>query len=410
MNNTEKTVKRDAEWVMSRHSRSHGLLPIRTVLKKYGNPQDQLQVIQVAGTNGKGSTVNYLKDILIALGYRVGTFTSPHLVHHFDRIRINGEWIPKERFEAYLEEMADDIEDYDLGMFEIDTLISLRWFLEQKVDYAILECGIGGRLSNTNVMKKPVLDVITTIGKDHMNMLGDRIEQIAFEKAGIIMPYSSCAIGFLLPQAENVIRRAAYSRHAGISSPKRFYRDLGPREFAYRNHVYAVQGASYQKHNAALALHSAWLLGLNIFDERAVQAVLTSQWQGRFETVGSDPLTVIDGAHNEEGVQALCASADLLPRPLRIVFSALRDKPGRKMAQMLKEHCDRLYITQFEFYRADSLEDLSVEGAVLCPDWKEAIREAAGCGSEGSVLITGSLYFISEVREYLLKPSGSDGK
>lgn len=402
MKETEKTVKRDAEWVMSRHSRSHGLLPIRTVLKKYGDPQDQMQVIQVAGTNGKGSTVNYLKDILMAAGFRVGTFTSPHLVHHFDRIRIDGKWISEERFNAFLEEMADDIEKHDLGMFEIDTLISLRWFLEQKVDYAILECGIGGRLSNTNVMKKPVLDIITTIGKDHMNMLGDRIEQIAFEKAGIIMPYSTCAVGFLLPEAENVIRRCAFSRHAAISSPKRFYRDLGADQFVYRKNVYAVQGASYQKHNAALALHGAWLLGVDIADSRIIRAVFSSQWQGRFETVGNDPLTVIDGAHNEEGIRALISSAAVLPRPLRIVFSALRDKPGRKMAEMLKDHCDQLYITCFEYYRADSMEDLSVAGAVLCRDWKQAIAEASGCCKGGSVLITGSLYFISEVREYLL--------
>ena len=406
----KKTIKRNAEWVMSRHSRSHGLLPIRTVLEKYGNPQDRMQVIQVAGTNGKGSTVNYLKDILTAMGYKTGTFTSPHLIHHFDRIRINGGWIPEERFNAYLEEMADDIDQYDLGMFEIDTVISLRWFLEQKVDYAILECGIGGRLSNTNVMKKPLLSIITTIGMDHMNMLGDRIEQIAFEKAGIIMPYTSCAVGFLLPEAENVIRITAYGRHAGITSPKRFYRDLGTDQFVYRNHVYTIQGASYQKHNAALAVHSAWLLGIDIADERVIQAVASSQWQGRFETVGTDPLTVIDGAHNEEGIRALCASAAVLPSPLRIVFSALRDKPGRRMASILKEHCDRLYVTRFEYYRADSMEDLAVDGAVLCDDWKEAVAEAEGYCRFGSVLITGSLYFISEVREYLLNRQNHGAK
>lgn len=406
----KEIIKRNAEWVMSRHSRSHGLLPIRTVLEKYGNPQDRMQVIQVAGTNGKGSTVNYLKDILTAMGYKTGTFTSPHLIHHFDRIRINGGWIPEERFNAYLEEMADDIDQYDLGMFEIDTVISLRWFLEQKVDYAILECGIGGRLSNTNVMKKPLLSIITTIGMDHMNMLGDRIEQIAFEKAGIIMPYTSCAVGFLLPEAENVIRRTAYGRHAGITSPKRFYRDLGTDQFVYRNHVYTIQGASYQKHNAALAVHSAWLLGIDIADERVIQAVASSQWQGRFETVGTDPLTVIDGAHNEEGIRALCASAAVLPSPLRIVFSALRDKPGRRMASILKEHCDRLYVTRFEYYRADSMEDLAVDGAVLCDDWKEAVAEAEGYCRGGSVLITGSLYFISEVREYLLNRQNHGAK
>ncbi|MBR3364486.1 MAG: bifunctional folylpolyglutamate synthase/dihydrofolate synthase [Solobacterium sp.] len=405
MSNTDNTVIRNVEWVMARHSRSHGLLPIQTVLKKYGDPQDQLKVIHVAGTNGKGSTVNYLLDILVALGYKTGTFTSPHLEHHCDRIRINGQWIPEERFNAYVEEMKDDIEELDLGMFEIDTLIALRWFLEQKVDYAILECGIGGRLDNTNVMKKPALSIITTIGYDHVKMLGSRIEQIAFEKAGIIMPYTSCAVGFLLPKAENIIRHTAYARHGAVSSAKRWYREKGLHEFVYRNHVYTVQGAAYQKRNAALALHAAWLLGLDIGSEKVKEAVAVSQWKGRFETVSKNPLIVIDGAHNEEGVRALCASAAALPKPLRIVFSALRDKPGRKMAQMLKDSCERLYITHFEFYRADTLDGLSVNGAEIVEDWQEAIRKAVAYSVEGSTLITGSLYFISDVREYLLNAS-----
>ena len=405
MSDNGKNVKRDVEWVMARRSRSHGLLPIRTVLEKYGNPQDRMKVIQVAGTNGKGSTVNYLRDILMSLGYSVGTFTSPHLVHHFDRIRINGEWISEERFNRYVEEMTDDIYEYDLGMFEIDTLISLRWFLEKKVDYAILECGIGGRLSNTNVMKKPELSIITTIGFDHMQMLGSRIQQIAFEKAGIIQPYSPCAIGFLLPEAEEIIRRRAYACHACISSPKRWYRDLGEHAFVYRDQVYAIGGGSYQKHNAALALHSAWLLGMDVSDERVIETIAASEWAGRFETVSENPLIILDGAHNEEGVRALCESVASLPRPLRIVFSALRDKPGRKMAEMLKGCCERLYVTCFEYYRADSLEDLSVEGAVSESDWKKAIGKAVAFAEGGSTVITGSLYFISDVREYLLNAS-----
>lgn len=402
MNHENHPIVRDVNWVMARQSRSHGLLPVRTVLKKYGDPQEQMAVIHVAGTNGKGSTVNYLKDILTALGYRVGTFTSPHLISHFDRIRINDRWIPEERFNAYVEELAEDIDALDLGMFEIDTLISLLWFREEKVDFAILECGIGGRLSNTNVMTKPLLEIITTIGRDHTAMLGERIEQIAFEKAGIIMPSSACAVGFLLPQAETVIRAHAVRRHARISSPKRNYRDLGEGRFVYRGMTYTVQGAAYQKHNAALALHAAWLMGIDIRDQRVIDAVASSQWLGRFETVSKEPMIIIDGAHNEEGIRALCDSLSVLPHPLRIVFSALRDKPGRQMAAMLKKCCDVLYITEFSFYRADRLEDLSVEDARVFADWKEALREAAAYDEAGCTVVTGSLYFVSQVRAYLV--------
>ena len=399
----EKKIKKDAQWVMARTSRSHGLLPVQKVLKKYGDPQDQLKIIHVAGTNGKGSTVNYLKDILMAKGYRVGTFTSPHLEEHYDRIRIDDVWISEERFDAYVEEIADDIEAYDLGMFEIDLIIALRWFEEEGVDYAVIECGIGGRLDNTNIIKSPLVSVITTIGFDHMSLLGERLSQIAFEKAGIIKPYCSCAIGFLDPEAEEVIRMQAYRKHAKISSPASHYRETGRDTFVYRGQEYRIRGGRYQKHNAALALHTAWLLGIDIEDQKVIEAVLDSQWKGRFETVSEKPLIILDGAHNEEGVRALCDSIGDLPHPLRIVFSALKDKPGRHMAEMLKERCDLLYITSFSFYRADTLEDLEVSGAFLYEDWKEAVDSAVSYDEGGCTVITGSLYFISEVRKYLLK-------
>lgn len=132
---------------MARRNRSHGLQPIREACRRAGNPQEKLKVIHVAGTNGKGSTVNYLRTILCEAGYKTGTFTSPHLTAHFDRIRIDDRWIEEDVFNTYLEKHISDIEELDLGMFEIDCLIAFEWFYDQKVDYAIIETGLGGRLT-----------------------------------------------------------------------------------------------------------------------------------------------------------------------------------------------------------------------------------------------------------------------
>lgn len=381
---------------MARKNRCHGLLPLRNACAETGDPQHGLAIVHIAGTNGKGSTTNYLKDILQTQGYRTGTFTSPHLTDHRDRIRINGEWIPKETFQMYLDRFMDVILKYDLGMFEIDLLIALHWMKDEKVDYFLMETGLGGRLDNTNIIDDPVLEVITTVAFDHMNVLGNRIQQIAFEKAGIIKPDSRCVCGHLNRHAESIIRNKAYRRHAAVVFPK-FTEQTGHR-FVMKGNAYEVQGGTYQKKNAALALQAAWMLGVNIADEKVIDAVRKSSWAGRFEYVRKDPDVIIDGAHNEEGINALISSIGEVKKPVTVVFSALKDKPGRKMAALLKQKCDRLIITHFENSRSGDERELLVDGAEVIHDWKEAVSEALK-STEGTVVITGSLYFISLVRE-----------
>lgn len=392
------------EWVMSRHNKNHGLTPIRTILNKAGNPQNKIRIIHVAGTNGKGSTCNYLKDILISQGYKTGMFTSPHLVNHRDRIRINDAWIPHDVFMKYLKRYYEDIVEYDLGMFEIDTLIAYTWFYEEHVDYAIIECGLGGRLDSTNVIEKPVLSVITTIAKDHMQILGDRIEQIAFEKAGIIMPYETCAVGMIDTKALTVIERHAWRIHASVKKMPA-YRNLGKGIFSFMHDTYALSSlAEYQKQNASLALWCSYLLGIDIHSESVKQAVNQSMWAGRFEKVSENPDVYVDGAHNEEGIEALTASAGCLKRPLITVFSALKDKPGMKMAERLQGISDVLIVTSFHNARADTLDDLSPDGAIKEPSYEKAIEKAVRLSDvKGTVLICGSLYFVSIVREMFTK-------
>lgn len=387
------------EWVMQRKNHNHGLTALRKVLNNCGNPQNQIRCIHIAGTNGKGSTTNYLKDILLSQGYRVGMFTSPHLVEHRDRIRINDAWISEEEFHTYLMKHMDEILENDLGMFEIDTLIAYEWFCDKHVDYALIETGLGGRLDSTNLIESPQMCLITSIGFDHMQILGNRIEQIAFEKAGIIMPYTLCLCANVDAKAECIIRRVAYRKHARLLSlPK--CRSIGEKSFVFENDVYHLStSALYQVKNASLALYASKMLGIDIHNEHVKKVVAKSMWKGRFETIQQDPCVILDGAHNTEGVSALCASMQQLQKPVVCVFSALKDKQVHQMAYAIQKHCDVLIVTEFENDRADRVEDLYIAGAIVEKDYLQAIQKAIRLALGGTVVVTGSLYFISKVRE-----------
>lgn len=386
---------------MARKNRRHGLLPLRNALHEAGDPQNALRIIHVTGTNGKGSTVNFLRAILQAHGFCTGTFTSPHLTDHRDRIRINDSWIEKEVFDSYLHEHMELIEKYDLGMFEIDFLIACLWFRDQKTDYAIMEAGLGGRSDSTNVVEHSLLSIITTIGFDHMALLGERISQIAFEKAGIIKENGRCLCGYIDEKLKRVIAMHAYRKHAACSFvPK--YRSSG-KTMTFMDREYTVGSGEYQKKNAALALRAAWMLGVDIRDGKTADAISNAQWKGRFETVCENPRIIIDGAHNEEGIRALCSCFSEFEKPLVIVFSALADKPQKKMISLLQKHASMLIVTHFENERSGDFESLKTDGALFDPDWKSALKTACEHVGSGTIVVTGSLYFVSETREYLMQ-------
>lgn len=394
------TVVRDENWVMARRNPNHGLTPLRTVLRKYGNPQDDLKIIHVAGTNGKGSVCSYMKDVLQALGYKTGMFTSPHLVSHFDRITVNGEWIPAETYRKYLNMCMDDIEKYDLGMFGIAVLIAFLYFRDEKTDYVILECGLGGRLDNTNVISSPLVSVITTIGSDHAALLGTRAQQVAFEKAGIIRHGVPVCVGNVNEHVRRIISLQAQRKQA----PIRFLKPVvsrGEHLFAYDSDTYHIQAdAEYQKENASLALMVLKTLGMDIHSETVKQALDQSVWKGRFEKVSEKPDIYLDGAHNKEGVEALLKNYPSLSHPVVTVFSALKDKPGRMMAGMLAKQSNAMIITSIANGRFDSMESLLVSGAEMIEDENRAVDRAIElAGESGTVVICGSLYFISEIRK-----------
>ena len=393
-------IRYDENWVMRRRNPNHGLEPIRQVLARHGNPQNDLKFIHVAGTNGKGSVCCYIRDVLMAHGYRTGMFTSPHLIHHFDRITIDGKWITKDEYQHILDACIDDIIELNLGMFEIALLIALLHFKKQKIDYVVLECGLGGRLDNTNVIPSPVISVIATIGSDHAALLGNRVQQVAFEKAGIIREHVPVCVGLVSRKARGVIASVANRKHAPITFMKQV-QVTGQNAFKYDHDVYELSSAAfYQKENALLALRVLKSIGIDIHDDATKQALHESSWKGRFEKVGTHPAIYLDGAHNKEGIEALVRNYSGLNRPVITVFSALKDKPGRWMASKLSQVSDELIITSINNGRFDSMDSLSIDGAVMVADENQAVDQAVKlAGENGTVVICGSLYFISDIRK-----------
>ena len=395
---TNKQIEKlDANWVMNRKSRHHGLEPIRQALNDIQNPQNNLKIIHVAGTNGKGSTVNYCKDILMSLGFQVGTFTSPHLEEHYDRIRINGKWIAENRFNTYLNDLYEIIEKYDLGMFEIALLIALVYFNDEKVDYVLLEVGVGGRLDNTNVIENPVLEIITSIGLDHMRILGNRYQQIAYEKAGIIKKRSTVVVsGRVNDTAKRIIQYVAHEKQANCIFS--FYQKRSSHTFEVFNTTYEIQGGSYQKRNAALALYAIHALGFDVTNDVVKEAVYQSKWLGRFEKISDEPLVYVDGAHNVEGMMACVEAMKEVSDHWIGVFAALKDKQTEEMYQILHEACEEVVICEFDNHRIQHIEEYDKQ-AMKIKNYKEAIDYAIK--KDKSVIITGSLYFVSLVRKYL---------
>ena len=385
------------KWIMNRRNNNYSFSHFKEVCEKLGNIQDQLKVIHVAGTDGKGSTVNYLSDLLMSQGFKVGSFTSPHYITHLDRIRVNGRNISDETFLRILNDDYDFFMDNDLSMFEMDYLIMCRYFLEEKVDYAIVEVGLGGRLDSTNVINDPILEIITTIGYDHMDRLGNTLEEICREKCGIIKNDSSVLIGHLDDSCTAIVKQTCESRSSRLYILDE-YEDLGNRKFRFHGYEYELLSyASYQLHNASLALYALEILsdeqGFTIDQNKAEKALKSSLWHCRFEIVHDNPRIILDGAHNIHGIEALCESFDRLDGSKCVIFSALKRKEYRKMIEMIREHCDRLIITTFAYNDAidlDQFKDLEVN-----EDYQDAIENSVK--EYDNILICGSLYFMSEV-------------
>ena len=408
------------EWLHSRiglNFRS-GLGRMQRAVDLLGNPEQTYPIIHVTGTNGKGSTIAFMRELFVAHGKTVGTFTSPHIVSIHDRICINGEPISDTDFIRLADKVKAMeqrlLETHDqLSFFELLTLIALLYFKEQEVDLVLLEVGIGGLLDTTNVVTGEIA-IITSIGLDHQETLGDSLVAIAEQKAGIFKPGKSAVIANLASEAQLVCQRTA--NDLGVS----LYQ--ADQDFSFRNgnfsssladfnHLILGLEGAYQEENAALALQ-AFLLFMaqrnEKVDQEAVRAALqATKWAGRLEAVTEH--IYLDGAHNLPALERL---VEFIQEKIQqgyqpqILFGALKRKDYSGMLTYLTEHLPdiALYVTSFDYQ--GSLEEQDFGDYTSIASYRDFIDNfESSAGEQDLLFVTGSLYFISEVRACLL---GSD--
>lgn len=389
--------------VMQRHGKGCSLEVFQKVLHLVNDPQNKLSVVQIVGTNGKGSTAWYLSSLLQANGLKVGLFTSPHLESHLDRIRINGTWMEEEVFLSYYNTYYDLIETYQLNMFEIDVLFALLYFAQNKVDICILEAGIGGLLDTTNCTKWHELCIITTIDYDHMQYLGSSIQDIAYQKAGIIKDNDLVLIGPLEESAKEVIEKQCRLHRARLVSVQPFEK-IKPHTFLYKDDVYTIASdATYQIQNAAVAIEAYELLGYKIHTKKCKDALAKSFWKGRFETVHKKPRVIVDGAHNMQAIHVLAKELKNVARPISLVFVAMKDKEPIKEVEVFEPIVDEIIVSQLKNER--SFKEMYYKKEYIhCKDFEQALQKAMDHRKhDGTVVVCGSLYAVSKTIEILNK-------
>lgn len=410
-----------------------GLERMEYLLERLGNRHHSLRFIHVAGTNGKGSTCAYLASIYQAAGYRVGRYTSPYIMHFYDRMSINGVDVAEEQLSRYAEQLKPHIAEVaktDIGEpteFEVITLLSILFFLDQKVDLVIWETGLGGRLDATNVVT-PLASVITNVGLDHLLHLGSTIEEIAREKAGItkfrtplITGADEPALSVIANKAEEM-KAPLYILNEDFQYERR-YHSLAGQGFNFTSSNTQVKDLSismlgeHQCKNASLAVQTVLLLDensvINVSEEAIRKGLQQTRWPGRLEIVQKDPLVLLDGAHNPHGANALGAALSELfaEQKLVLVIGILQDKLVPGVLDPVLPFASRIIITAPDTPRAaglknvqEFLRDRVSVPAELVPNVANAVERAKSIVKPSeAVLVTGSLYTISEARQYTSK-------
>ncbi|PFK39742.1 bifunctional folylpolyglutamate synthase/dihydrofolate synthase [Bacillus cereus] len=407
-----------------------GLERMQWILEKLGNPERHIKCVHLAGTNGKGSTLTYMRYMLEAEKYKVGTFTSPYIETFNERIGVNGAPITDKEITELVNMVKPVVEKLDgtnLGEateFEIITVMAICYFGKINFcDIVLFETGLGGRFDSTNVIH-PVLTMITNIGHDHMHILGNTLGEIAYEKAGIIKSGVPIITGVQDEEALHVIQKVAEEKNANLYKLGKQFTAVHTRSnedgehfdfscpFASFEEVRISMKGSHQVGNAALALMGVMYLKTYLsflLEEEHIRLGLSeAYWIGRFEQLQSKPDVIIDGAHNPEGIASLVKTvkAHYNDKNVIVLFTALGDKQLANMVGLLETVADEMIFTTFTFDRAISAKELaahsSKETKQVFENWKEAIDIKMNKLQENDVfIITGSLYFISEVRKYI---------
>lgn len=407
-----------------------GLERIGELCRALGDVQDTLRVIHVAGTNGKGSFCAMLSRVLMCAGYSVGMFTSPYVKCFNERIQLNGEPISNDelaRFTSRVAPVADAMSDHPTE-FELITAVGFSYFAEKRPDFVILEAGMGGRLDSTNIIKSPVLSVITGVALDHTAYLGDTVEKIAAEKAGIIKHGGKILLGACDDGASRVVQERAAQLTAEFYAVD--YNKIGncrysiegtDMEYDGEHYTLSLLG-EYQTRNAAAVITAAKLLehcGINIPHAALKRGLAESVWHARFEVLCREPLVLYDGAHNPDGIGAAVRNIELLlDKPPIAVIGVMADKAHSEMLSLLSRHLSCAVCVTPDNARALDCEALALElshygvESVPCAHVADGVRLALERARRDGlpVLILGSLYMYADAARAVETLVGEDCK
>lgn len=404
-----------------------GLTRTEKILEFLEYPHKELKAIHIAGTNGKGSTSAMINQILIEAGYKVGMYTSPYLEEFEERIQINNVNIPKDDLSEVVTKVSKAVSKViNLGFdhpteFEIITCAMFLYFKLKKVDYVVLEVGLGGRLDSTNVIT-PILSVITPISFDHTNILGTTLKEIAYEKAGIIKNNIPVLVSNQEADAMDVIVLKAKEKNANLTIVKEPAKYLGQEDYCQLIRIDTLKESyslklsllgKYQLVNSALAVFAAEILmdlGIKISTENIRSAFFKVKWKGRLEVLKRRPLVVIDGAHNPHGIKELKESIDTYFKyhKLILILGILKDKEMEEMIKTITKGADKVIALTPNSNRAESSKELEKlikkynKNTEAYNDYSEGFKKALSYGGENDlILVCGSLYMIGDMRKII---------
>jgi len=388
-----------------------------------GNPQTKFKSIHVAGTNGKGSVSHMLAAVLQVAGYKTGLYTSPHLKDFRERIKVNGEMVNENFVTTFTQKIKSLIEEIEPSFFEITVAMAFDHFVQEQVDVAVIEVGLGGRLDSTNIIT-PELSIITNIGWDHMNMLGDSLEKIAFEKAGIIKPGVPIVIGEMQSRTQPVFEQRAKEKGSPlfIAAQKRQVTDWN-----WEKHELAVEVSNehktdhrvyhldlpgiYQTKNLLTVLEACsqlqqqgWKIDNEITEQGLRQVKKLTGLHGRWEIIHQSPMVVLDVAHNEDGIQELIQQAELMEhRQLHIIIGMVKDKEVEKILSLLPKNA-RYYFTKAQIPRAMSEDELTVKATIAelrgstYSEVNNALQDALlHAHRDDLIIVCGSVFLVGEI-------------
>ena len=404
-----------------------GLDRILELLSAMGNPQDKLKYVHIAGTNGKGSTSKMISATLTASGYKTGLFISPYIIEFRERMQINGKMISEDELVRCVEETYPLLEDLKskgiiITEFEYITAIAFKWYAENECDIVVLETGLGGTLDCTNVIKNTLVSVITSISYDHTAILGDTIEEIALQKSGIIKQNSNTVYHRQGGTADTVIANAAKKMHNRL-----FYadnlslaiteQDIEHTKFLYNNIETTIHLiGEHQIKNSKLALNAIEVLrehcGFNISNQNIAEGFAKAKMPARLELICKEPIVLIDGAHNPNGMEALGTAIKqyLAGKKIVCIMGMLKDKDSNSSLEYLDGLIDAIITLEPDNPRKQSKEDLAEKAVkffdIVYPmeSFTEAIEKALDmAGEDGVVLVCGSLYLASQLRPLIVR-------